>query len=77
MQHFFRDAENLFFGPTNTNHAKNYQRNTHGGLFRKPPQNALYHTVQMVLVDPCDKLIICFLWLLKGGKHNFILLLHQ
>ena len=27
----------------------------------------------MVLVDPCDKLIICFLWLLKGGKHNYIL----
>ena len=36
-----------------------------------PPKNALYHTVQMVLVDPCDKLIICFLWLLKGGKHNY------
>ena len=31
----------------------------------------LYYTVQMVLVDLCDKLIICFLWLLKGGKHNY------
>ena len=28
-------------------------------------------TVQMILVDLCDKLIICFLWLLKGGKHNY------
>ena len=53
------------------------QKNTHGGLFRKPPKNALYHTVKMVLVDPCDKLIICFLWVLKGGKHNYILSLHQ
>ena len=42
-----------------------------------PQKNALYHTVQMVLVDPCDKLIICFLWLLKRGKHNYILSLHQ
>ena len=37
----------------------------------QPPKNAQYHTVQMVLVDPCDKLVICFLWLLKGGKHNY------
>ena len=33
-----------------------------GARMSQPPQNALYHTVQMVLVDPCDKLIICFLW---------------
>ena len=31
----------------------------------------LYYTVQMVLVDLCDKLIICFLWLLNDGKHNY------
>ena len=43
----------------------------HGKNRSHPPKNALYHTVQMVLVDPCDKLIICFLWLLKGGKHNY------
>ena len=42
-----------------------------GARMSQPPQNALYHTVQMVLVDPCDKLIICFLWVLKGGKHNY------
>ena len=27
-----------------------------------PPKNALYNTMQMVMVDSCDKLIICFLW---------------
>ena len=55
---------------TNTHHAKNYQKNTHGGLFRNPTQNALYHTVQMVLVDPGDKVIICFLWVLKFQKQG-------
>ena len=25
-----------------------------------PPKNALYHTVQMVLVDPCERLISLF-----------------
>ena len=49
----------------------------HGKNRSHPPKNALYHTVQMVLVDPCDKLIICFLWLLKGGKHKYIYLLYQ
>ena len=39
-----------------------------GAIVGHPPKYALYHTVQMVLVDPCDKLIICFLWILKGGK---------
>ena len=39
----------------------------HGKNRSHPPKNALYHTVQMVLVDPCDKLIICFLWVLKSG----------
>ena len=42
-----------------------------GAIVGHPPKNALYHSVQMVLVDPCDKLIICFLWVLKGGKHNY------
>ena len=37
----------------------------------QPPQNALYHTVQMVLVDSYDEFIICLLWLLKGGKQNY------
>ena len=46
-----------------------------GGLWKRENivshEITLYHTMQMVLVDPCDKLIICFLWLLKGGKHNY------
>ena len=28
-----------------------------GAHISQPPQNALYHTVQMVLVDPCERLI--------------------
>ena len=31
-----------------------------GARMSQPPQNALYHTVQMVLVDRCDRLISCF-----------------
>ena len=27
---------------------------------KNPPQNALYHIAQMVLVDPCDRLISRF-----------------
>ena len=46
-----------------------------GGLWKRENivshEITLYHTMQMVLVDTCDKLIICFLWLLKGGKHNY------
>ena len=42
-----------------------------GAIVGHPPKNSLYHTMQMVLVEPCDKLIICFLWVLKGGKHNY------
>ena len=53
----------------------------HQNIFRAhknlPPLNALYNTMQMVMVDSCDNLIISFLWLSKGGKHNYILLLHQ
>ena len=42
-----------------------------GGYCRPPPKNALYNTMQMVMVDSCDELIICLLWLLKGGKQNY------
>ena len=63
--------------PNNTVNTKFCVNFFPGAHINHPPKNALYHTVQMVLVDPCDKLIICFLWLLKGGKHNYILLLHQ
>ena len=52
-------------------------QNIFGAHKNLPPQNALYNTMQMVMVDSCDKLIICFLWVLKGGKHNYILSLHQ
>ena len=41
-----------------------------GAFLGNPPQNALYHTVQMVLVDPGDKVIICFLWVLKFQKQG-------
>ena len=34
----------LHFGPTNTNHTKNYQKITFGVLFSLPPQNALQGT---------------------------------
>ena len=46
-------------------------QNIFGAHKKLPPQNALYNTMQMVMVDSCDKLIICFLWLLKDGKHNY------
>ena len=39
--------------------------NIFGAHKNLPPQNALY------MVDSCDKLIICFLWVLKGGEHNY------
>ena len=41
MQQFFLGYTGPHFGPTNTNHTKNYQKITFGALFRKPPQNAL------------------------------------
>ena len=50
------------------------RQNFLGGSYKPTPQNALYHTVQMIMVDPCDKLIICFLWLLNGGR---VALWHQ
>ena len=71
MQRFFRGAQDHVLVQLTLIMQKIIKKNTHGSLFRKPPQNALYHTVQMVLVDPGDKVIICFLWVLKGGKHNY------
>ena len=54
---------------------RNQSKIAPGGLSKRENilshEITLYHTVQMVLVDPCDKLIICFLWLIKGGKHNY------
>ena len=37
-----------YFGPTNTNHTKNYQKITFGALFRIPPQNAQQCTTVQV-----------------------------
>ena len=40
---------------------QNFASKFFGGLIKaNPPENALYHTVQMVLVDPCERLISCF-----------------
>ena len=64
---FFRGAQELVLVQQTLIMEKIIKNNTHGGL----KKNALYHTVQMVLVEPCDKLIICFLWVLKGGKHDY------
>ena len=44
MQRFFLGCTGPYFGPTNTNHAKNYQKTTFGVLFSLPPQNALQCT---------------------------------
>ena len=44
------------FGPTNTNHAKNYQKNTFWALFRIPPQNALQCTTVQCNVLKCKRL---------------------
>ena len=41
MPQFFWGYSGPYFGPTNTNHTKNYQKITFGALFRIPPQNAL------------------------------------
>ena len=41
---FFLGYSGPYFGPTNTNHTKNYQNITFGALFRLPPQNALQCT---------------------------------
>ena len=44
MQQFFSGYPGPYFGPTNTNHTKNYQKTTFWALFRIPPQNALQCT---------------------------------
>ena len=52
--------------PNNTVNTKFCVKWFLGAHISQPPQNALYHTVQMVLVDPCDKfnfsLLIAQLW---------------
>ena len=69
---FFRGAQELVLVQQTLIMQKIITKKTLMGAFLGTPlQNALYHTVQMVLVDHCDKLIICFLWVLKGGKHNY------
>ena len=44
MQRFFLGCTGPYYGPTNTNHTKNYQKTTFGALFRPPPQIALQCT---------------------------------
>ena len=46
--------------PNNTVNTKFCVEMFLGAHISQPPQNALYHTVQMVLVDPCDRLISRF-----------------
>ena len=46
--------------PNNTVNTKFCVKIFLGARMSQPPQNALYHTVQMVLVDPCDRLISRF-----------------
>ena len=56
MQQFFLVCTGPHFGPTNTNHAKNYQKITFGALFRIPPQNALQCTAVQCNVLKCKRL---------------------
>ena len=56
MQQFFLVCTGPHFGPTNTNHAKNYQKITFGALFRIPPQNALQCTTVQCNVLKCKRL---------------------
>ena len=44
MQRFFLGCTGPYYGPTNTNHTKKYQKTTFGALFRPPFQNALQCT---------------------------------
>ena len=44
MQQFFLGCTGPYYGPTNTNHAKNCQKTIFGALFRPPAQNALQRT---------------------------------
>ena len=56
MQQFFLGYSGPYFGPTNTNHTKNYQKITFGALFRIPPQNALQCTTVQCNVLKCKRL---------------------
>ena len=44
MQRFFWGCTGPHFGPTNTNHTKNYQKTLSGHFLGDPPQNALQCT---------------------------------
>ena len=52
----FLGCTGLHFGPTDTNHAKNYRKITLGALFRIPPQNALQCTTVQCNVLKCKRL---------------------
>ena len=56
MQQFVLGYSGPHFGPTNTNHTKNYQKITFGALFRIPPQNALQCTTVQCNVLKCKRL---------------------
>ena len=56
MQQFFLGCTGPHFGPTNTNHAKNYQKITFWALFRIPPQNALQCTTVQCNGLKCKRL---------------------
>ena len=49
---FFFSSGAPYFGPTNTNHTKNDQKNTVGALLRKTAQNALQCTTVHCNVAP-------------------------
>ena len=53
---FFSGYSGPYFGPTNTNQTKNYQKITFGALFRIPPQNALQCTTVQCNGLKCKRL---------------------
>ena len=54
MQQFFWGYSGPYFGPTNTNHTKNYQKITFGALFRIPPPKMHYSAVQWIEVQALE-----------------------
>ena len=57
MQQFFLGYSGPYFGPTNTNHIKNYQKITFGALFRiTPPKctTVYYSAVQWIEVKALE-----------------------
>ena len=63
----FSESEGLSNDQT-TPWIQNFASKFFSGLIKaNPPKNTLYHTVQMVLVDPCDKFISC-LWSLTSSS---------